>query len=315
MTPTAPVRGGVLLDPAADGPARIILGGAFGREEDAASFAKLDRFVESGGRLVETAYSYARGRGKQVVGQWLRAHGAPLGVVTKVGHGLDGADIPLDRATVLAHVRESIEVLGGEPLEVLLYHCDDPERPVEELADTLREITAEGLARNVGVSNWPASRLEALAIEVAEDPPPLVASYHWSLAAPRPEVLAPMGLAADDAVLGVVRTRGLPLLSWSAQAQGFFARTSPVEGREDPFDTPENRARRDRCAVLAAELGEPPASIALAWTLNHAGVWPTIGPSTLAHLDGAISASRITLSASQLEWLTWGEEGVDTVVG
>lgn len=285
---------------------RIILGGPFGREPAADSFAKLDRFRDAGGSLVETSYSYARGASKEILGEWFRANPGSLGVVTKVGHDLRGADIPLERDIVISHVDETLAVLGVETLDVVMYHCDDPRREVGELAETLRHLVSSGRARRVGASNWDAPRLDGLATAFGDAAAPIVASYHRSLAIPDSGLLADLGLHADAQILDVVRSHRMPILSWSAQAQGYFSRSAPrLSDHPDPFDTPASRNRRARAAAIADALGADIGAdvIALAWTLHQENTWATIGPTSTAQLDASLAAASITLTASQREWL------------
>ncbi|MEU1515635.1 aldo/keto reductase [Streptomyces sp. NPDC005811] len=286
---------------------RFVLGGPFGAEPAETSAERLARFADAGGLLVETSHSYAAGQAEAAVGQWLRKNPGTLGVVTKVGHDTTGADIPLGAATVHAHVRAARENLGVETIDVLLYHCDDPARPVAELADTLVSLVESGLARRVGASNWQAHRLSALAVELAARGHTPVASYQFGLAEPDPALLGG-SLHADTGILDVVRAHRLPLLAWSSQARGYFARTGPREthGGPDPYDTEDNRARRHRCRELAAQLGTRPETVALAWTLRHPRVWPSIGPRTTVQIDRSLEARRLPLTEAQVRWLRHG---------
>jgi aryl-alcohol dehydrogenase-like predicted oxidoreductase len=286
---------------------RLVLGGPFGEEPTEVSAQRLTHFADAGGLLVETARSYAHGQSEDAIGQWLRKNPGTLGVITKIGHGLTGQDIPLSRETVHAHVRDSLASLGVEVIDVLLYHCDDPTRPVPELAETLLSLVEAGYARRIGASNWSADRLSALADHVADSGQPLVASYQFSLAEPDPGLLHG-SLHADAAVLGVIRDQRLPLLSWSSQARGFFARTGPKQDnrRPDPFDSEQNRARRRRCRELAVQIDSRPETVALAWALHHPGVWPSIGPRTTEQVDRSLDACRLRLTGGQVRWLEQG---------
>ncbi|MFE6826270.1 aldo/keto reductase [Streptomyces sp. NPDC057690] len=286
---------------------RFVLGGPFGAEPAETTAERLAHFAHAGGLLVETSHSYAGGKAEAAVGDWLRKNPGRLGVATKVGHDTTGGDIPLSRDTVFEHVRSALENLGVEAIDVLLYHCDDPDRPVAELADTLVSLVEAGHVRRVGVSNWRAERLSQLAAELGERHHTPVASYQFSLAEPEPALLEG-SLHADSAVLGVVREHRLPLIGWSSQARGHFARTGPKEhhGKPDPYDTEDNRARRLRCRELAVELGSLPETVALAWTLHHPAVWPSVGARTTAQIDNSLQARRLTLTEEQVRWLRDG---------
>ncbi|WP_046727283.1 aldo/keto reductase [Streptomyces humi] len=286
---------------------RFVLGGPFGAEPPETTAERLSHFAAAGGLLVETSHSYAGGRAEAAVGRWLRANPGTLGVTTKVGHDSTGRDIPLSRETVTAHVRSARENLGVEVIDILLYHCDDPARSVPELADTLVGLVAAGHVRRVGVSNWRAERLARLATDLGARGHTPVASYQFGLAEPDPALLEG-SLHADSAVLDVVRAHRLPLLGWSSQARGYFSRGVPkeVHGRPDPYDTQDNRDRRARCRELAGRLGTRPETVALAWTLHHPGVWPSIGPRTTAQIDNSLEARRVALTAEQVRWLRDG---------
>ncbi|MEU1343842.1 aldo/keto reductase [Streptomyces sp. NPDC005827] len=286
---------------------RFILGGPFGAEPAEASAERLTHFADEGGLMVETSHSYAKGQAEPAIGTWLRRNPNTLAVVTKVGHDTTGADLPLDRGTVHSHARAALDNLCVDTIDLLLYHCDDPARPVAELADTLVSLVEAGYVRRVGASNWRAERLSALVVELAERGHTPVASYQFSLAEPDPALLGG-SLHADRAVMDVVRENRLPLLAWSSQARGFFARDEAprADSRPDPYDTDGNRARRRRCRELADQLGTRPETVALAWTLHHPEVWPSIGARTTDQIDRSLEARRLPLTSAQVRWLRHG---------
>ena len=295
--------------PADAGVGRFLFGSRFGMEPFEVSAANLAHFVSVGGRLVETAHSYARGKSKEALGQWLRANPGRLAVVTKVGHDMQGGDIPLDRELVTEHLTESLRALGVDSVDVMMYHCDDPRRTPEELADTLLGLVEAGYARRIGASNWSPRRLDALATVLAARGHRAVASYHFSLADPDPALLGDTRYA-DAETLSVVQRHQLPLLSWSAQAQGFFSRSAPrpADRGPDPFDTQVNRARRQRCVELAERLGARPETVALAWTVHHPFAWPSIGPKTPEQLDRSLAALDLELTEAEVRWLHDGTD-------
>ena len=287
---------------------RFILGGPFGSEPLKSSFERLTHFAEAGGLLVETARSYAGGAAEESVGQWVRKNPGVLGVVTKVGHDHTGQDLPLTRETVHTHVHASLKTLGVEAIDVLLLHCDDPARPVDELAETLLSLIEAGYAHHVGASNWQADRLNDLAFALHRRGRTPAASYQFSLAEPDPAQIGP-SRHASSAVRAVVLDHHLPLLTWSSQARGFFARTGPKapdNGRPDPFERAENRARRERCRQLGGQLDARPETVALAWLLHHPEAWPSIGPRTAQQLDRSLDALKLALTEEQVRWLETG---------
>ncbi|MFY1691148.1 aldo/keto reductase [Plantactinospora sp. WMMB782] len=280
-----------------------MLGGRFGEEPRRLSFQRLDRFAESGGRLVDTAHCYADGRSERVIGEWMRANPAVLAVADKIGHPANGA-VDLSAARLRRELTESCERLGVACVEAVLLHRDEPERAVPEVAESLAGLVRDGHTHRIGVSNWPASRLEQLVDELAGYGHRPLVSYQRSLAAPTTP-LWPGALHTDDAVQAVAARHELTLLAWAAHARGFFtgATEPPTPGGGDPFDSAPNRARRGRCRELARRCGERPETVALAWLLHQPATWAVIGPRSVTELDTSLRAARLPLDAGTLRWL------------
>ena len=65
-----------------------------------------------------------------------------------------------------------------------------------------------------------------------------------------------------------------------------------------------HRARLERYEALCRDLGEEPATVALAWLLHNPVVTaPIIGPRTVAQLEAAVRATEVSLEAGVLERL------------
>ena len=282
----------------------MVLGGQFGVEPFERSERRLSAFAAAGGVALETAYSYAGGRAIEAVGRWFRQHpSAQLEVVFKVGHDHRGRDMQLTRANVTRDVTDGLAVLGVPAVGVVMLHCDDAARGVEEVADTLIGLVEAGHARSVGVANWPAARLAALAAALGRRGHRPLASYHYSLAVPESGGLRGSDLATDDAIITTVEQARLPLLSWSANAGGYFGRAD-APGNHSIFDTASSRVRRARCAELSQRLGLAPATVALAWVLARPGTFASVGPGTPEHLSQAFQAAGVRLGPEDAAWLT-----------
>jgi aryl-alcohol dehydrogenase-like predicted oxidoreductase len=60
----------------------------------------------------------------------------------------------------------------------------------------------------------------------------------------------------------------------------------------------------ERVIELAGQHGVPPARVALAWLLHQPAITaPIVGASKLAHLDDAVGALDIKLSAEEVAYL------------
>ena len=107
--------------------------------------------------------------------------------------------------------------------------------------------------------------------------------------------------------------QGVALLPWSPLARGLLAGTRTREGNRlttraqtDSFGEslylPEvDFAVVDRVAEVARERGVPQAQVALAWLLHKPGVTaPIVGATKLEHLDDALAAEQLDLSAEEI---------------
>ena len=61
------------------------------------------------------------------------------------------------------------------------------------------------------------------------------------------------------------------------------------------------REKLERYEALCRDLGEAPATVALAWLLHNPVVTaPIIGPRTIEQLEGAVRATEVTLDEATL---------------
>ena len=260
----------------------------------------LDRFYAAGGRALDVANVYRDGESEQAVGRWLHARHSPDGVVVYA----KGCHPPYCRPELVSSELDRARgLLGLDRIDVFVLHRDDPSLPVAAFADALLEQVAAGTIGGFGVSNWTVPRLRELQLHldrVGEDGL-VVFSNHFSLAEMVTEPW-PGCLAVNKQDLIALADTDLLILAWSSLATGFFAGRHPVS-----WDSPGNRARRERATELSEELGTSAAAIALAYVFHQPDyVLPVVGTRSEAHLDEALSASEIVLSAEQLNWLESG---------
>jgi aryl-alcohol dehydrogenase-like predicted oxidoreductase len=260
----------------------------------------LDRFHAGGGRAIDVANVYRGGESAQAVGRWLRGRHAPEGVVLYA----KGCHPPHCRPDLVAsEVGHACRLLGVDRIDVFILHRDDPSRPVAAFADALFEQVAAERIGGFGVSNWTVARLRELRgyVERNGNDGLVAFSNHFSLAemvsAPWPGCLA---LSREE--LLALADADVRVLAWSSLATGFFA------GRETPSWASEaNRARRERAAALAEELGTSTAGVALAYVFHQPEyVLPIVGTRSETHIDDALRAADVELSPEQVGWLETG---------
>jgi len=130
------------------------------------------RSLECGYRHIDTARKYGS---EQWVGEGIRASRLPRGdiwVTSKVTEEDAKAD------DFARSVDTSLKTLGLDYVDLLLIHWPQPSVPLEETLGALARARREGLARNIGVSNFTVALLDEA---IGKCPEPLVTNqieYH-----------------------------------------------------------------------------------------------------------------------------------------
>lgn len=129
------------------------IGGAWGDVEDNESLAALQRAVEAGINLFDTADVYGDGRSERLLAQLYRDH-SDIYVATKAGRRLDSHTAEgYNRKNLTAFVERSLRNLDREALDLLQLHCPPREiyyRP--EVFGILDDLVQAGKVRHYGVS-------------------------------------------------------------------------------------------------------------------------------------------------------------------
>src|SRR5713226_6030463 len=129
----------------------------FGVETDEpGAHAQLDRFVEAGGTMVDTADVYGGGRSEEIIGRWLASR--PAGVTENVVLATKGRfpvdDSPNGAGLSARHLTRALDAslrrLGRDAVDLYQVHAYDPLTPLEETLRTLDQFTRAGKVRYWG---------------------------------------------------------------------------------------------------------------------------------------------------------------------
>ncbi len=279
-------------------------------EETSRPFIK--RALELGINFFDTADMYSLGVSEEVTGRALRdfAKRDEVIVASKVYQPM--SDDPNARGLSRKHIMDSIDAslkrLGMDYVDLYQTHRWDYETPIEETMEALNDIVRAGKARYIGASSMWAWQF-ATANHVAEKngwTRFISMQNHYNLIY-REEEREMIPYCIED---------GIALIPWSPMARGFLAgnRTRGKSGdtarsKSDGFAhhlyyTDADFTIVDRVEETAQQVGCTPAQIALAWMLNKPHIAsPIIGASKMPHLEQAVAALEITLSAEQIAYL------------
>lgn len=133
------------------------------------AFEMLDLFIKNGGNVIDTARNYyewvegGRGKSEECIGKWLdlRKMRREVCIATKCGVKNHGKlwDINLSRENLREELKESLEALRTDYIDIYLLHRDEKDRSVEEIMETMQYLAEEGNISMIGVANWNVDRI------------------------------------------------------------------------------------------------------------------------------------------------------------
>jgi aryl-alcohol dehydrogenase-like predicted oxidoreductase len=277
-----------------------------------ASFAVLDRFVELGGGMIDTADVYSAwvpghkgGESESMMGAWLKESGARDRVLIATKVGMMPGGLKPDRIREAA--QGSLDRLGTDVIDLYFAHKDDPDVPLDEVLGAFAELVDAGIVRAIGASNYSAERL-AEALRVADDK-----------GLPRYTAMQPeLNLLDRDQYGGALQRlcvdEGLGVVTYFSLASGYL--TGKYRGSDDLGKSPRGARVKPYLdgkgpAVLAvmdgiaAETGATLSQIALAWVAAQPGVTaPIASATTVEQLDELMGSLDLSLSDEQLAALS-----------
>lgn len=289
----------------------------FGAETDEkGSHDQLDRFVEAGGNLVDTADVYSSTASESIIGRWLAqrpAHVRDAIVIATKGRFPTGDgpnDLGLSRRHLSRAIDASLRRLGVEQIDLYQVHSWDPLTPVEETLRALDDAIRAGKLAYVGLSNFTGWQVQK-AVDVAD-------ARNLS----RPVTLQPqynlLTREIEWELVPACLSEGLGLLPWSPLSGGWltgkYRRDQQPAGAtrlgENPDRGVESYYRRspqqrtwdvlDAVESVATPRGATMAQVALSWLKDRPAVSSVIiGCRTLEQLEDNLHAADLCLTAEE----------------
>jgi len=274
-------------------------GGEWGAVDAADAKAAINRALDVGITLFDTAQAYGFGASEALLSDalWGRVSRDDVVVATKGGLRMQGGELLRDASArwLRAGVESSLRNLRTDHIDLYQVHWPDETTPAEETAGALEDLVREGKVRHVGVSNYSAKQMDELArygrVETLQPP------YHMFRRDIEAEIL-PYTAEHDIGVL-VYGPLAHGLLG-GAMSTGT---TFPADDwRSHSSDFTGERFRRNLHAVdqlkdFAREHAISLPQLAVAWTLSHPAVHVAIvGARRPAQLEETAAAADVTLS-------------------
>ncbi|WNG17578.1 aldo/keto reductase [Cystobacter fuscus] len=243
-------------------------------ETEAEAHALMDRAVEMGINLIDTAGTYAEGASESIIGSWLASRGSAMRekVFLSSKVGIRGG---LGRKHVFEEIDRSLTRLRVDTLDFYLSHVPDPATPWNEVLETFQALVKSGKVRQIGLSNVSASDLWSSAIHRASGTESV--GFGW--------VQNRFNLLERDdehsGVLEACRKLGLQYTPYSPLAGGLLSGKYTLSG-EIPEDTrvgqrrdlyakawsPVNASRVEWLKTQASAHSLSPAGLSLWWLVH-----------------------------------------------
>lgn len=269
----------------------------------------VEKAIDLGVTFFDTANSYSHGRSEEILGQIINGRREDLVVATKVFFPMSDRpnDWGLSRLHIMKQIEASLKRLDTDCVDLYQIHLWDDETPIEETLRALDDLVRVSKTLYIGASNiyawqlskalWTCDRLGLTRFVSMQN--------HYSLCY-REEEREMIPLCQDE---------GVGFLPFSPLARGFLTGKytrgqvpESVRYRSDPklvqnFFKPEDFDVVEEVTKVASEKSVTPAQIALAWLLHKGVVAPVVGATKVEHIEEAVEALNVRLSADDVRRL------------
>ncbi len=268
----------------------------------------LQRALDLGVNVIDTAEVYGRGNSERIVGRALGDRRKEAFIATKV------LPIAPTAGYVDKHGRRSIARLGIGVIDLYQIHWPNPIVPIAQQMEGMRRLQQSGIVTDVGVSNFSLARWRAA--EQALGSPVLSNQVQYSLVARKPDAeLVPYAQASDRLVIAY-SPLGMGMLS------GRYTSAHPPTGSarlNNPLFLPESldaaQPLIDAVRAVANAHDATPAQVALAWVISHDNVIAIPGASSVEQLEANVAAADLELTVDELAALTSASDAFHTPSG
>ena len=276
----------------------------YGPTDEAEGIATIQRALDLGVTVLDTADVYGPHTNEVLVGKAIRGRRAGVVIATKFGIVRDPND-PLKRGVngrpeyVRACCEASLRRLGVETIDLYYQHRIDRDTPIEDTVGAMACLVEEGKIRHIGLSEAaPATLARACAVH-----PIAALQTEYSLFYREPE----------REILPACRRLGVGFVGYSPLGRGLLGgtirRTDDLTANDWRLQSPryqgENLAHNvalvERVEALAAAKGITSAQLALAWALAQGrDIVPIPGTKRITYLEQNLAALDVTLTPEDL---------------
>ena len=275
----------------------------------------IQKALELGINFFDTANVYSIGMSEEILGRALKDFAKRDEVVIatklhgKMREGPNGSG--LSRKAILSEIDNSLKRLGTDYIDLYIIHRWDYGTPIEETLEALNDVVRAGKTRYIGASAMWAWQFQK-ALHVSE-------KHGWARFVSMQNHLNLIYREEEREMLPLCQDEGIGVTPYSPLASGRLTRDwSPestlrsetdqiAKSKYDSTSAAVANADRqivERVAEMAVKHAVPRTHIALAWLLQKKPVVaPIIGATKVSHLEEAIGALSVKLTAEEVAYL------------
>jgi aryl-alcohol dehydrogenase-like predicted oxidoreductase len=278
----------------------------YGDSDEEESIRTIQRAIELGVTLIDTADMYGPFTNEELVGRAVADRRDEVMIATKFGNvrGDNGERLGIrgDAEYVRRACDASLQRLGTDHIDLYYQHRVDPETEIEETVGAMKELVEAGKVRYLGLSEAGPDTIRR-----AHEVHPISAlQTEYSLWSRDPE----------QGILDTTRELGIGFVAYSPLGRGFLtgAITSPDDLHDDDFRRSNPRFKREVfdqnmelvhvVEEVADEHDAKPSQIAIAWVLSRGDdIVPIPGTKRVNYLEENVAAADIELTDDDLRRL------------
>lgn len=271
--------------------------GMYGETTDELSMKTIQRALDLGVTMFDTADVYGNGHNEELLGKAIHRRREQAVIATKFAYTPNYESLSGRPDYVKKAVEASLRRLNTDYIDLYYQHRVDPQVPIEETVGAMADLVKEGKVRALGLSEASASTLRrAHAVHPISA---LESEYSlWSR-------------DIEDEILPVASKLGITHVAYSPLSRGFISgelRTFEDLAADDlrrwmPRFQGENFRKNveivNKIKEIAIEKNCSPSQLAIAWTIAN-GALPIPGTKRIKYLEENVAAVDIVLSKEDL---------------
>ena len=256
---------------------------------------------EKGVTFFDTAEVYGPHTNEELVGEALAPFREKVAIATKFGYDIEAGGHNSRPEHIRKVVEGSLKRLRTDRIDLYYQHRVDQKVPIEDVANTIKDLIKEGKVLHFGLSEASAQTIRrAHAVQ-----PVAAIQSEYSLMERSPE---------QNGVLKTCEELGIGFVPWGPVGMGYLTGKIDARTKLDPktdfrsgFErfTPENLTANmpivDLLRRFAEKKNATPAQIALAWLLaQKPWIVPIPGTRNIDHLEENLGAINVQLTPADL---------------